>query len=57
MISLAYYKAFIDRGDCPEKFVEMARALGKADAPPQDVRSVADLCVASLADFTPEALF
>ena len=32
MISLAYYKAFIDRGDCPEKFVEMARALGKADA-------------------------
>lgn len=32
MISLAYYKTFIDRGDCPEKFVEMARALGKADA-------------------------
>ena len=32
MISLAYYKAFIDRGDCPEKFIEMARALGKADA-------------------------
>ena len=32
MISLAYYKTFIDRGDCPEKFIEMARALGKADA-------------------------
>ena len=32
MISLAYYKTFIDRGDCPEKFVEIARALGKADA-------------------------
>ena len=32
MISLAYYKTFIDRSDCPEKFVEMARALGKADA-------------------------
>ena len=32
MISLAYYNTFIDRGDCPEKFVEMARALGKADA-------------------------
>ena len=32
MISLAYYKTFIDRGDCPEKFVEMARALGRADA-------------------------
>ena len=32
MISLAYYKTFVDRGDCPEKFVEMARALGKADA-------------------------
>ena len=32
LISLAYYKAFIDRHDCDEKFVEMARALGKADA-------------------------
>ena len=32
MISLAYYKTFIARGDCPEKFIEMARALGKADA-------------------------
>lgn len=32
MISLAYYKTFIDRGDCPEKFIDMARALGKADA-------------------------
>ena len=32
MISLAYYRTFIERGDCPEKFVDMARALGKADA-------------------------
>ena len=32
MVSLAYYKTFIGRGDCPEKFVELARALGKADA-------------------------
>lgn len=32
MISLAYYKTFIDRHDCDEKFVEMARALGRADA-------------------------
>jgi alcohol dehydrogenase len=32
MISLTYYKTFVDRGDCPEKFVDMARALGKADA-------------------------
>ena len=32
MISLAYYRTFVERGDCPEKFVDMARALGKADA-------------------------
>ena len=32
LISLAYYKTFIDRGDCPEKFVDLARALGKTDA-------------------------
>ena len=32
MISIAYYKTFIDRHDCDEKFVEMARALGKTDA-------------------------
>jgi alcohol dehydrogenase len=32
MISLAYYKTFIDRGDCPAKFIDMARALGMADA-------------------------
>lgn len=32
MISLAYYKTFIDRGDCPEKFIDMACALGMADA-------------------------
>ena len=32
MISLAYYRTFIERGDCPEKFVDMARALGRANA-------------------------
>ena len=32
LISLAYYRTFIERGDCPEKFVEMAKLLGKADA-------------------------
>ena len=32
-------------------------ALVRPDAPPQDVRSVADLCVASLADFTPKSLY
>ena len=45
MISLAYYKTFVDRGDCPEKFVEMARALGKADAdkPSDFLDALADL--------------
>ena len=32
MISLAYYRRFIAKGACPEKFVEMARLLGKDDA-------------------------
>ena len=32
MISLAYYRHFIEKGACPEKFVEMARLLGKEDA-------------------------
>ena len=32
MISLAYYKTFVDRHACDAKFVDMARALGKADA-------------------------
>lgn len=32
MISLAYYRHFIEKGACPERFVEMARLLGKADA-------------------------
>ena len=32
-------------------------ALTLPDTPPQDVRGHADLCVASLADFAPEALF
>ena len=37
MISLAYYQHFIDAGCCPERFVRMAQALGKADASvPQD---------------------
>ena len=45
MISLAYYKTFVDRGDCPEKFVEMARSLGKADAakPSDFLDALADL--------------
>ena len=32
MISLAYYRHFIKAGACPERFVEMAQLLGKADA-------------------------
>ena len=37
MISLAYYQHFVDAGCCPERFVRMAKALGKADAAvPQD---------------------
>ena len=32
MISLAYYQHFVDAGCCPERFVRMAKALGKADA-------------------------
>ncbi len=32
MISVAYYTHFIERGACPERFVRMAQALGKADA-------------------------
>jgi alcohol dehydrogenase len=32
LISLAYYKTFIDRHDCDAKFIDLARALGKADA-------------------------
>lgn len=32
MISLAYFGFWIDRHVCDERFVEMARALGKADA-------------------------
>lgn len=31
-ISLAYYQHFVDVGCCPERFVRMAQALGKADA-------------------------
>ena len=37
MISLAYYQHFVDKGCCPERFVRMAKALGKTDAQkPQD---------------------
>lgn len=32
LISLAYYKTFVDRHDCDDKFVDLARALGKPDA-------------------------
>lgn len=32
MISLAYYRHLINKGACPEKFVEMARLLGQEDA-------------------------
>lgn len=44
-ISLAYYQHFVDAGCCPERFVRMAQALGKADAAtPQDfIQALADL--------------
>ena len=32
MISLAYFAHMIDRGVCPERFVKMARVMGKEDA-------------------------
>ena len=32
MISLAYYRHLIGKGACPEKFVEMAKLMGKEDA-------------------------
>ena len=32
LISLAYYKTFVDRHDCDDKFIDLARALGKTDA-------------------------
>lgn len=32
MISREYYTRFIEMGACPERFVQMAKALGKADA-------------------------
>lgn len=45
MISLAYYQHFVDAGCCPERFVRMAQALGKADArEPQDfITALSDL--------------
>ena len=45
MISLAYYKTFIDRHDCDAKFVDMARALGKdgADKPEDFLNALAAL--------------
>lgn len=37
MISKAYYTHFVEKGCCPERFIRMAKALGKADATrPQD---------------------
>lgn len=32
MISLAYYRHFIEKGACPERFIEMAKLMGKDDA-------------------------
>lgn len=32
MISLAYYKKLIDKGACPDRFIAMAKALGKSEA-------------------------
>ncbi|MBR6470649.1 MAG: iron-containing alcohol dehydrogenase [Victivallales bacterium] len=45
MISLAYYRHFIEAGACPERFVEMARLMGKGDAcKPEDfLTALADL--------------
>ena len=45
MISLAYYKHFIDAHVCDERFVDMAKWLGKADAEkPEDfLTALADL--------------
>lgn len=37
MISKAYYTHFVEKGCCPDRFIRMAKALGKADATrPQD---------------------
>ena len=45
MISLAYYKRFIDAHVCDERFVDMAKWLGKSDATkPEDfLTALADL--------------
>ena len=45
MISLAYYRHFIEAGACPERFVEMAHLMGRADAnKPEDfLTALADL--------------
>ena len=32
MISLAYYAFFIDKGACPERFIQMARLMGNQNA-------------------------
>lgn len=49
MISLAYYKHFIDRGAQPDRFVRMAQALGMKDAArPEDfltaLRALQEAC-------------
>ncbi len=45
MISLEYYKCFVELGVCDERFVDMAKALGKKDAtkPMDFVDALADL--------------
>ncbi len=45
MISLAYYQHFVDAGCCSERFIRMAKALGKADAKePEDfIRALSEL--------------
>ncbi len=45
LISLAYYRHFVEAGCCPERFVRMAQALGRTDAKePQDfLTALADL--------------
>ncbi|MBQ7649686.1 MAG: iron-containing alcohol dehydrogenase [Victivallales bacterium] len=45
MISLAYYRHFIEAGACPERFVEMARLMGRENAskPEEFLTALADL--------------
>lgn len=45
MISMAYYRHFIEAGACPERFVEMARLMGRENAsrPEEFLTALADL--------------